>query len=81
MLALEFYLLAVVIKVVVLIGEAVDDGGENRFLFFDSFTGVFAHQRHAGVHRLFVVVCQDRIVCFPCFGYCSSPVELFSVQA
>ena len=50
MLALEFYLLAVVVKVVVLLGEAVDDGGENRFLFFDSFTGVFAHRRHAGVH-------------------------------
>ena len=39
-----------VIKVVVLIDEAVDDGGDNRFLFFDSFTGVFAHRTHAGVH-------------------------------
>ena len=43
-------MLAVVVKVVVLLGEAVDDGGENRFLFFDSFTGVFAHRGHAGVH-------------------------------
>ena len=49
MLALEFYLLAVIIKVVVLIGEAVNDGGENWFLFCDSVTGVFAQRRHAGV--------------------------------
>ncbi len=39
-----------VVKVVVLLGEAGDDGGENRFLVFDSFTGLFAHRGHAGVH-------------------------------
>ena len=44
------YLLAFIIMFLVLLGEALDDGGENRFVVFDSFTGLFAHRGHAGVH-------------------------------
>ena len=43
-------LLAFILKVVVLINEAVDDGGEDRCVCFDSCTGFFAHRGHAGVH-------------------------------
>ncbi len=50
MLVLEFYLLALIIKFVVLIDEAFVDGGENWFLFCDSVTCVFAQRRHAFVH-------------------------------
>ena len=44
------YLLAFIIKVVFLIGEAVDDGVEDRCVCFDSCTGLVAHRGHAGVH-------------------------------
>ena len=50
MLALEFYLLALIITFLVLIDEAFVDGREEWFVFCDSFTCVLAQRRHAIVH-------------------------------
>ena len=44
------YLLAFLIKVLFLSGEAVDDGGEDRCVCFDSCACFVAHRGHAGVH-------------------------------
>ncbi len=50
MVAFEFYLLALMIRFVVLFDEAFVYGRENWFLFCDSVTCVFAQRRHAFVH-------------------------------